>query len=178
MNHREPKHDKERRQINKQHSARCRCPNETAIDQNEFKRKEGAGSYPRWQRSVAFEQRNSAQLRPRPDEKGGNHRTGRRLDEWRDVVNRELDRGLIEAPGQAKRDGHRNCQRVERTGLWGVKHGNSVQFRREKEGYWSCRKNCGDARKATLIVRGNANKRRRFRSPGFSARNPPRGRRL
>src|SRR4029079_10476742 len=53
----------------------------------------------------------------------GGDRSHRRLDQRRDIVDRKLHRDLIESPDQAKREGERDRQRIERTGLRGVLHG-------------------------------------------------------
>ena len=121
-------HHEERRQIDKQHRPRRRRPNETAIDQQKLEGEQRTGCDPRRQRAVAFEEGNPAQLRPGADENGGNDRARRRLDQRRDIVDGELDRNLIEAPGQAQRDGQRYGERVKRPGLWGMRQRGSVQF--------------------------------------------------
>ena len=109
-------HDKERRQIEKQRAARRRRPNQAAIDQQEFEREQHAGQNSGGERAVALEQRNAAHLRPGADQQRRDRRTRRRLDQRRNIVDRELDRDIVEAPAQTKPDSHRDGERVERAG--------------------------------------------------------------
>src|SRR6202000_3214039 len=49
-------------------------------------------------------------------------RAGRGLDQGRNIVDRKLDRDVIEAPPQAKPDGERDREGVERARRWGLCH--------------------------------------------------------
>jgi hypothetical protein len=51
------------------------------------------------------------------DAQRGDRRARRRLDERRNVVKRELDRDLVEAPSQTQPNGYDDRERIERTGL-------------------------------------------------------------
>ena len=101
-------HDEERRQIEKQRAARHRGPDQAAIDQQKFERKEHARQNAGAERAVAPEQRYAARLRPQTDQDGRDHRARRRLHQRRDIVDRELDRDIVETPAQAKPDRHRD----------------------------------------------------------------------
>ena len=48
--------------------------------------------------AVAFEQGNPARLRPDPDQECGDQGTRRGLNQRRNIVDRELDRDIVEAP--------------------------------------------------------------------------------
>ena len=165
-----PEHDKEWRGIEKQHGARRGRPNQPAIDQEELNREKNAGDDAGLERAVALEQRNSAQPRLSGDAKSRHDRTDRRLNKRRDVVNRELDGDLIEAPGQTQPNGYRDGERIERTGLWGLGHEGSGQFaERRVVGSGHADKAVFASGKQPIIARDNGSRCRRFRSPGFSA---------
>jgi hypothetical protein len=80
----------------------------------EFEREQGAGGQSCDERAVARQQRAAAKPHPCRHQDGGNGRTYRRLRQWRNVMNRELDRDLIEAPRQAQPDRDRDREGIER----------------------------------------------------------------
>ena len=77
---------------------------------------------PASKRAVAFEQGNAAKLRPGEDQDRGDRRADDALDQRRDIMDRELDRNLIESPDQAKRDSECDRERIKRAGLGGMLH--------------------------------------------------------
>ena len=109
-------HDEERREIDEQHRAHRRGVGEALEDQNEFDAEEETGGKPGAQRAVAREQRNAAQPAPAGDDQRRGDGTDGRLDQRRDVVDRELHRHLVEAPGQAQHHHDRGGDRIERAG--------------------------------------------------------------
>src|SRR5215469_9238749 len=102
-------HDKEWCKIEKQHAAGGGRPDQAAIDQQKFEREQDAGENSGGKCTVTLEQRNAARLRPGADQKRRDNGSRRGLRERGNVVDRKLDRDIIEAPAQAQSD--RDCDR-------------------------------------------------------------------
>jgi hypothetical protein len=70
--------------------------------QDELGAEENADNESGDEAAIARKQRNAAQTAPRRHEYGRRGGADRGLREWRNVIERELHRNLIETPGQAQ----------------------------------------------------------------------------
>jgi hypothetical protein len=108
------RHEK-RRGVEKHHRARCRCQQQAAEDQHEFKAEQQAGEQAGAERAIGGEDFDAAQPR---DQEQHRQRTGgadHGLQHRRNIRQRQLDRYLIETPAQAQHQHQRDGARAQRT---------------------------------------------------------------
>ena len=108
-------HDEERREIDEQRCARRSRVKQPLKNQDELDSEENARGKTEPQRAIALEQANAAHPAPRRDQQCGDCRANGRLRQWRNVMDREFGRDLVETPGQAQHHDDAGGERIEWT---------------------------------------------------------------